>query len=122
MNLFTWARLEWYDWRMTIEEIATLLDQKLQPIVDRLPHVEQDIGTIKTDIGQLTKNVAAIERRLTPLEEVTASKTKMISKEMIALKHELRSFYSWLGDDYDLLSIKERLERIEKHLGLPTSQ
>lgn len=89
------------------------VDKRFDGVDRRLDILESEMRGVKADQGRLQRYVLGIDGRLTTLE------AKVDEEKDILLRVENNLVERLSADEDDLEGVRQRVERIEDHVGLP---
>ena len=87
--------------RMTIDDIAQLLNERLAPLTSELKSLGRRISGLSAEMAEMREQVAT-------------------KGDVKALERKLTEFFNYL--DKDVMENRKRMKRVERHLGLPPLQ
>lgn len=91
------------------------VDARLGGMETRLAGVEGEMHAVKAGLAQVTTSVSAIDERLTKLEATVDEEKAILLRVENTLSERIHA------DEDDLQSVRQRVERIEDHVGLSHS-
>ena len=99
----------------TVDKRFDSVDRRLDGMETRLGGVEGEMQAVKAGLAQVTTSVSAIDERLTKLEATVDEEKAILLRVENTLSERIHA------DEDDLQSVRQRVERIEDHVGLSHS-
>lgn len=92
-----------------------VMDKRFDGVERRLDVMESEVRGVKTSIGHIQREVSSVDDRLTTLE------AKVDEEKDILLRVENTLFERIQAGEDDVEGVRQRVERVEDHVGLPHS-
>ena len=97
------------------EEVHEEVTVQLKPLKKDVAELKADVSILKIDVAALKTDVSGIKKDIVIMKkDITQTK-----KDIVQIRKDQKLITNFFDREY--LDLRERVERIERHLGLPTN-
>lgn len=87
------------------DETRKIIKEEVDPIKGDLGVLKADVGVLKTDVGVLKKDVHVLKVDM-----------KSVKKDVVKIRRDMSTITNFFDTEY--LELRQRVEKIEDHLGI----